>query len=139
MKSASQILEIVLQRIGSIYERPHMFGVSAFEIDAILWHFHGLWIDIMERDWEGFREAKWSIHGQGHICNTSFAQHFRTHTKEGASATEDEAIEFVIRSWKKLDKRLGIDTHLDLPASLQADETGSPGTPLSSEQDYERP
>jgi hypothetical protein len=42
MKDASQIVEMVLQTIGSIYERPKMFGVNAGEIDAILWQYHRL-------------------------------------------------------------------------------------------------
>jgi hypothetical protein len=116
-----------------------MVGVSAFEIDAILWEYHGLWIDIMERERQGFRETHWSIHGHGHTCNTSFAQHFRIHTKEGASATEDEAINFVIRTWKEMDEKLGIDIRVELPGSLLAQMTGSPRTPLSLEQDHELP
>ena len=109
MKDASQIVEMVLQTIGAIYKRPMMYGVNAGEIDAILWQYHRLWMDIMERDTDDFFEAHRSVHGRRHYCNTSFSNHCRTHTKNGAGASEDEAIEFVIRAWKKMDKKLGFD------------------------------
>ncbi len=137
MKSASQILEMILERIGSIYERPHMFGVLAFEIDAILGEYHGLWIDIMEQDWQGFREAYRSIHGTDHTCNTSLAQHFWIHTKEGPNATEDEAIDFVIRTWMKLDDKLGINIQKSSPGSIRGQMSDSSGTCTVSEQEHE--
>jgi hypothetical protein len=62
----------------------------------------------MERDKDEFFEAQRSVHGSKHVCNTSFSHHYRTHTKNGAEASEDEAIEFVIRVWKKMDKKLRI-------------------------------
>lgn len=109
MKDANQIVELLLQQIASIYLRPRMYGVNAGEIDGILWQYHWLWLEILERDTAPFFEAQRSIHGEGHTCNTSFPLHFRTHTKEGAEASEDEAIEFGIRAWKKLDVELEIE------------------------------
>lgn len=108
MKDAPQIVEIILKTIGSIYKRPSMYGVAAGEIDAILWHFHWLWMDIMERGWDEYLEAQRTVHGRRHFCNTSFSHHYRTHTKNGAVASEAEAIEFVIRAWKKMDTKLGV-------------------------------
>src|SRR5262249_30569516 len=108
MKDASRIVEMVLQTIGAIYKRPGMYGVNAGEIDAILWHYHRLWMDILERDTDDFLETHRSVHGRRHLCNTSFSHHYRTHTKHGAEASEDETIEFVIRAWKKMDTWLGI-------------------------------
>jgi hypothetical protein len=113
MKDASQIVEMVLQTIRSIYKRPKMYGVNAGEIDAILWQYHRLWMDILERDTDDFFEAHRSVHGRRHLCNTSFSHHYRTHTKNGAEACEDDAIEFVIRSWKKMDTKLGIALPLE--------------------------
>ena len=108
MKDASQIVEMVLQTIGSIYKRPTMYGVNAGEIDAILWQYHGLWLDILDRDSDELLEAHRSVHGLRHFCNTSFSHHYRTHTKNGPEASEDDAIEFVISAWKKMDTKLGI-------------------------------
>jgi hypothetical protein len=108
MKDASQIIEMLLQTIGSIYNRPKMYGANAGEIDAILWQYHRLWIDILEREWGEFIEAHELVHGGGHHCNNSFSGHYRTCTKNGAGASEDEVIEFVIQAWKKLDTNLGI-------------------------------
>ena len=109
MKDAGQILEMLLQTIGGIYKRPKMYGVGATEIDAVLWQFHRLWMEILERDMGEFFEAHGSIHGRRHRCNTTFSNHYRTHAKNGAEASEDEAIEFVIRTWKRMDTKLGID------------------------------
>ena len=108
MKDAAQIVEMTLQIIAAIYKRPKMYGLNAGEIDAILWQYHTLWMDILERDLGPFSEAQRTIHGRRHLCNTSFSHHYRTHTKKGAEASEDEAIEFVIRAWKKMDAKLGI-------------------------------
>src|SRR5262249_18169288 len=109
MKDACQIVEMLLQTIGAIDKRPKMYGVNAGEIDAILWQYHWLWMVILERETDEFFEAHRSVHGRRHFCNTSFLHHDRTHTKNGAEASEDEAIGFVIRAWKKMDAKLGID------------------------------
>lgn len=109
MKDAGQILEMLLQTIGGIYKRPMMYGVNAGEIDAVLWQFHRLVLEIEERDMNDFFEAHSLIHGCRHYCNASFVVHYRAHTKRGAEASEDEAIEFVILAWKKMDAKLGIE------------------------------
>jgi hypothetical protein len=108
MKDAPQITQKLLETITSIYKRPLMYGVNAGEIDAVLWQYHWLWIYIMERESDDFRDACRLIHGRRHSCNTSFEGHFRRCTKHGAAASEVEAIEFVIRTWKKIDVKLGI-------------------------------
>ena len=50
MKESGESLQIILGTIASIYKRPMMHGTNAGEIDTLLWHYHALWIEIMERD-----------------------------------------------------------------------------------------
>ena len=109
MKEASEILAIVLKTMASIYKRPMMHGTSAGEVDTLLWHYHALWIEIMERDLEGYRSEVSRIHGRRHSCNRSFEGHYRLHTKRGGEASEAEVIEYVLQTWKKMDGKLGID------------------------------
>ncbi len=108
MKTADEILEIILRTIAGIYKRPRMYGGTAGEVDNALWHYHLLWVEITERDIDVFRDALTTVHGRRHRCNTSFCNHYRNHTARGASASEDEVTDFAIGRWKKLDGILGM-------------------------------
>ena len=109
MKESGEVLQIILGTIASIYKRPLMHGTDAGEIDTLLWHYHALWIEIMERDFEDYRTAVSLIHGRGHSCNTSFEGHHRRHLTKGAHVTEEEVIQYVIKMWKKMDQKMGIE------------------------------
>jgi hypothetical protein len=63
----------------------------------------------MERDLGEFRSEVSRIHGRRHSCNTSFERHYRNHTRGGGEASEDEVLAYVIRTWKQMDEKLGID------------------------------
>ena len=109
MKESGEILQIILGSIASIDRRPMMHGTNAGEIDTLLWHYHALCIEIMERDFGEYRSAVSLIHGRGHSCNTSFEGHYRRHTKKGAQVNEEEVLQYVIKMWKRMDQKLGIE------------------------------
>jgi hypothetical protein len=65
-------------------------------------------MEIVGRDFEDYVSAISKVHGPNHICNMSFAEHYRRHRKRGAEASEDEVIDYTIRMWRKIDRELGI-------------------------------
>lgn len=109
MKESGEIVTILLRTVASIYRHPKMHGESAAEIDTLLWHYHALWVEVMERNIAAFRLEVSRIHGRRHSCSLLFQGHYRNHTKKGKEASQDEVIAYVIKMWQKMDEKLGID------------------------------
>ncbi len=110
LKNSNEIVDHILHIISSIYACPRMYGSQSSEIDLILRSYHMQWAWIT--GWDTSHSGKYGrilieIHGRGHRCNVSFANHFRLH-KKNSSKDDSDVLDYVIKMWKKVDKKIGM-------------------------------
>jgi hypothetical protein len=103
VKSAEEVVDFIVRRIGYIYHRdPLMYGGTADGVDLILHCYHQLWAEIVGRH-EDYRDA---ISEASRDCTTrNFADHYRA---DHANATETESARHVVSEWRKLSDLLGV-------------------------------
>src|SRR5262249_37322361 len=105
MKDGFRILQFVLSVIGRIYERPFMYGGDADGVELILWHYHQLQAEIVDRR-EEFDAVLESFTLNRQCCVMGSAGHYREHVRP--EAPEDEVVRYVVAQWKAIDERLRI-------------------------------
>lgn len=117
MNDAGQVLRFVLDRIAQIYQRPLMYGGTPESVDNLLYYYHELWAEILERreEFESVYRGELEREGCG---NMHFAGHYRHRRRPGAE--DGEATDFVVRRWLKVSGRLGIALpRAEIAASLR--------------------
>ena len=105
MLSSDQILQIVLRDISLVYDRPLMFGGDANGVECVLWTYHRLLAEIVERndEYESIRDTQ---HSECGCQANSFSGHFRANIRKGCS--EIEAVRYSVEQWQAIDKKLGL-------------------------------
>ena len=105
MLNADQILQVVLRDLSRVYDRPLMFGGDANGVEVILWAYHRLLAEIVERD-EEYESIRIAQHWECGCQANSFSGHYRTDIRKGCS--EIEAARYSVEQWKAIDKKLGL-------------------------------
>jgi hypothetical protein len=104
MKTVDQIIDSLACRIGVIYYRkqPFMYASTAAELDSLLFLYHQLWAEIVERKSDLDQ----------HLSNSlGIALPYAT---EHPNATEEQVAQEVMRVW------LGISEKLNVPIPHEA-------------------
>ena len=106
MKSADEILAMIRETIAHIYERPAMYASGPDGVEDVLWQLHVLWLRGM-----GFEidRLHWAF-GQVVDAEALQAMNFPTYYRSlGGQADDAEVTRYVVRMWKEVDEKLGIE------------------------------
>jgi hypothetical protein len=105
MLNSDKILQVVLRDLSLVYDRPLMFGGDANGVEVVLWTYHHLLAEIVERNEEyvSIRDAQ---HSECGCQANSFSGHFRANIRKGCS--EIEAVRYPVEQWQVIDKKLGL-------------------------------
>jgi hypothetical protein len=99
MMSAAGIRAHVVEQIQHIYLRPRMHGLSAIEVDGLIWHFQALIAFIDEV--ADFREEHRACLRSASVPS---GLHFSTHVQNAfPNESEDELIARVVKFWQEFD------------------------------------
>ena len=109
MKTTEQILEYLSNRIGHIYFRPLMYGSSPDSVDQILYYYHELWSDILER-FDEFRECSQKVHKEQQCGSLDFSTRFK---ENHPGATDVEIVKYVVTQWMKISELLRVPIKYD--------------------------
>lgn len=104
MKSADQIVDFIVERIGHIYFWPLLYGGSASGVDTILHYYHELWSMIFGQ-YDYYRSIRDSIEQELDCGAANFSTKYQM---EHSSATENEIAFFAVDQWMKISERLKI-------------------------------
>jgi hypothetical protein len=104
VKTADEIVAMIVERIGYIYERPLMYGGNPESVEALLFALHSLWAISVGRETEydqvSFQHCK--DEGTGSV---SFSFHYlRSHP----NADVDEQVAYTVANWKVISERAGV-------------------------------
>jgi hypothetical protein len=107
MRNAEQILAFVLWQIGNVYRRPRMYGVAGEEVEGVLWVYHNVWAEIVDRRGDFGSAVQDVAARQGHGAWAP-ANHFRREVALGTNPSEEDVTKYVIDHWKLIDEELGL-------------------------------
>jgi hypothetical protein len=105
MTTAAQVIRLIAQRIGYIYERPLMYGGTAEGVETVLSTLHSLWADATGHT-EQFSSAVFAIASKNGSDAASFSSHY---VRNHPHATEHEVAAHVVSLWKRISNKLGIE------------------------------
>ena len=109
MKSADQIVDFIVERIGHIYFRPLMYGGSASGVDTILHYYHELWSIIFDK-YENYRSIRDTIEEELNCGSANFSTKYKM---DHSSATENEVAFFSVDRWMLISEKLEIPVPYD--------------------------
>jgi hypothetical protein len=106
MKSVEQIVDYLAERIGYIYHhpRPLMYGGTAEGVDLLLWNYHEIWSEVVERQ-EEFQTVLRNVHDEASCQAAGFPTRYLW---DYPSATQEELAQFVTKNWRTISDRLGV-------------------------------
>jgi hypothetical protein len=98
MKTTDDIIHSLAHRIGRIYyhPRPLVYAGTAQELDRLLYLYHELWSEIVERE-NDFR------HQQSNSLGFAIP-----YADEHPEATEEQIAQEVVRQWSAISGRLEV-------------------------------
>jgi hypothetical protein len=104
MNTVDEIIDSLAHRIGVIYygNRPLMYARTAVELDSLLYLYHELWADIVERK----SDLQQCI---GNSLGIAIL-----YAREHPEASEEQVAQEVVRVW------LGISEKLNVPIQYEA-------------------
>ena len=119
MKTAQEIVEIISQRLGYMYHhRPLMYGGTPEGVETLVWHFHHLYAEIVERR-EDFFEALGQVAEEEDCNSKGFAGRYRSLYPQ---ASDEETAQYVAEQWRKISDRLGVPiAHEEIIEELRKD------------------
>jgi len=103
MKTADEIIAYLADRIGHIYfhPKPHMFAANAEELDRVLYVYHEIWSEIIDR-----KDLALQV-GNSLGFAIPYAQ-------EHPDAAEEQVAREVVRQWSVVSR------NLELPIPYEA-------------------
>lgn len=104
VKTADEIVAMIVERIGYIYERPLMYGGNPDGVEALLSTLHSLWAISVDREDE-YREVSYR-HASDEDCGSAnFSYHYlRSHP----NADVNEQVAYAVANWKVISERAGM-------------------------------
>ena len=126
MKTAAEITEFILKRLGHIYRRPLGYGGTAEGVNQLLHFYHELWVVIVCKEQE-YDRVRFEVH-EKHQCGASdFPHHFH---RSNPGASEGETTEYVATRWMEITERLAVPipwTEIEKELSCFKDNPAKPG------------
>src|SRR4051812_30403568 len=106
MKSADEILAMILETIANIYGRPAMYASGPDGAEDVLWHLHLLWLRGMGFETDRLHRALGQVEDAQHRGAMNFPTFYRN---RGDQADDAEVTRYVVKMWKEVDETLGIE------------------------------
>ena len=108
VKTGEEIQAFVETMIARIYKHPKLFGADAESVMLALRCYHDVWAKVANRgpDYNFALRAVLKEEGCGPYY---FSTHYKKRLARTADDSEDSAIDYVIRQWRKVDARLGLE------------------------------
>jgi hypothetical protein len=106
MKSADEIIAMILGTITRIYERPAMYASGSDGVEDVLWHLHLLWLRGMGFEMDRLHWALDRVEDAEHRGAMNFPTFYRDRRRQ---ADDAEVVRYVVRMWREVDERLGIE------------------------------
>ncbi len=103
-RSSQEIIDFILERLGQMSRRPHMYGGTAEGVDLCYWNYLELWAfaaDLVEQmsaaSTQAYRDLECGAMG--------FPHYFR---QNNPGATDKAAIKFVVQQWLAIAATVGV-------------------------------
>lgn len=105
MKTTEQIIGLIAERIGLIYHHyPLAYGGSPEGVETLLFYYHDLWAEIVERKKE-YIEARSAAHEKEECNGHSFSGRYLSLHPE---ASDREVAKYATTQWRTISDKLGL-------------------------------
>jgi hypothetical protein len=105
MKTAAQIVAFIAERIGFIYHHnPLMYGGTPEGVETLLFYYHELWAEIVERQKE-YIDIRIAAHEKEECNSHSFSGRYLSLHQE---ASDREVANYATTQWRKISDQLAI-------------------------------
>jgi hypothetical protein len=106
MKSSEEIIAYLAERIGYIYHhpRPLMYGGTAEGVDLLLWNYHEIWSEVVEKQ-EEFQTVRRNVLDEADCQAAGFPTRYLW---DYPAATQEEVAQFVTKQWRIISDRVGV-------------------------------
>jgi hypothetical protein len=105
MKTTEEIIDLIAWRIGLLYHHnPLMYGGTPEGVENLLFHYHLLWAEIVDRVKE-HSDVKGQVYEEEECNGHGFVGRYLVLHPD---AKAGEVLQYLVSQWRKISDRLGI-------------------------------